>query len=211
MVITALADVDLYLKTLQLAPASAAPVHEHTWGNPVDVPANTERGTVAYKKYTCSGCNKVKVEIAITESMKISGGWATSPGNSTGYYKLGGNGDTFGFKFDYDANAAAVAYQRGICETSNGNRTYFDVKNSANTKGNFELKVNGTAIDLEPMRNVKYSDMLGSGEGTVKSGFTAPADAKIGDTNLINGVNEIVYKRIDSYNFGISHIFFIVG
>ena len=61
------------------------------------------------------------------------------------------------------------------------------------------------------MKDVKYSDMLGTAEGSVKSGFTAPADAKIGETNLINGVNEVVYKRIDSYNFGISHIFFIVG
>ena len=212
LVITTIAENSpMNLHYIKFAPASATPAHEHTWGNPVDVPANTERGTVAYKKYTCSGCNKVKVEIAISADMIASGsGWANSPATSTGYYKLGTNGNTWSLKFDYDADASAVAYQRGICETSNGNRTYFDVKDNSHKDGNFEMKVNGTAIDLTPMKDVKYSEMLGTAEGSVKN-FTNAADCKIGETNLINGVNEVVYKRIDSFNFGISHIFFIVG
>ena len=85
--------------------------------------------------------------------------------------------------------------------SGNQNNNFYSVKNSANTHGNFELKINDTAVDYSATKSLKYSDMYANGtDAGLGSTYSGRAEVEVGAMALKAGANTISFKRIDSYN-----------
>ncbi|MBP3733149.1 MAG: Ig-like domain-containing protein [Bacilli bacterium] len=198
LVIKALADNGLFLKTLKLAP------HAHAWGDKQEVAASGNG--VAYDKYVCNTCGASKFEVKLDDSMLASG--SVNKNDPAGYMKLKANGQSFSFKINVEAVATGKIYQRGVMDSwsSNKNRNVF----SGGSQGadDFELTVNGTKVDISAYKSAKWSDVM---KGEAQSGNLSPlTDVESGLINLVAGENTITYTRKASYNLALTHIVFIV-
>ena len=178
----------------------------HDWNDAVAVAADGEG--VAYNKFTCKKCNAIKLEIALDDSMLAAG--SVNKNDPAGYLKLKSNNQSFGFKFNYDSQAVGKIYQRGVIDGyekgGNKNRNVFSGGSGGAT--DFELTVNGKVIDVSAYKSAKYYEVM---PGEVQAGDLSPlTDVESGQVILKNGVNEINYKRLASYNIAMSHIVLIV-
>ncbi|MCR5692588.1 MAG: hypothetical protein K6G74_01270 [Bacilli bacterium] len=175
----------------------------HHWGNETAIAADTTKGTVAAKKATDSATNEVKYEIKLNDSMLAAG--SENKNDPAGYIKLNGNNQSLSFKFETDAAMTGKIYQRGVMDgwASNKGKKLFTGKSN---NDNLELKVNETAIDLSSYRTKKFEDVMVA--GTVE-GLSANTLVECGTVTLNAGVNEVSYKRLDSYNLALTDIVFI--
>lgn len=198
LVIKALADNGLYLKTLKLAP------HAHAWGDKQEVAASGNG--VAYDKYVCNTCGASKLEVKLDDSMLTSG--SVNKNDPAGYMKLKANGQSFSFKINLEAAATGKIYQRGVMDSwsSNKNRNVFS--GGSNGADDFELTVNDTKVDISAYKSAKWSDVM---KGEAQSGNLSPlTDVESGLISLVAGENTITYTRKASYNLALTHIVFIV-
>ncbi|MCR5091925.1 MAG: hypothetical protein K6B51_04440, partial [Bacilli bacterium] len=166
--------------------------HAHTWSEPTTV-------SEGYTKSTCT-CGAEKLSIVALNSSTQS---KNKSGTPTGYLKLANGGDEVSWTFNADKAMTGEIYFDSVMDSWSGNQTnnFFSAKNSANTNGNFELKVNGTAVDFEWSRSLKYSDMYANGtDAGLGDTYSLRAEIKVGAVNIQNGPNTITLKRIDSYN-----------
>lgn len=166
--------------------------HAHSWSEPTTV-------SEGYTKATCT-CGAEKLSIVALNSSTQSKNKADTP---AGYLKLANGGDEVSWTFTADKAMTGEIYFDSIMDSWSGNQNnnFFTVKNSANTNGNFELKVNGAAVDFEWSRSLKFSDMYANGtDAGVGSNYSGRAEVKVGAVNIQNGQNTITLKRIDSYN-----------
>ena len=189
-------------------------VADHTWSEPQAVAG--EDGQVAYNVFTCTVCNKfAKIEFAAkqaTGKYTINGS-LKSDSTYPDFMKLGTNGDSVTYQLQTTYGGTAKIYQRGVMDywhdgnNENQDRNYYSGKNSSD--GNFELTVNGTAVDYSWSKDIKYSDML---PGEYTGTYSPIGDALIGECTIkgANEVNTITYKRTESYNMLIKDFVIVV-
>ena len=194
----------------------------HKWGAATPVAADADKGYMAYNKYECSVCHKIKYEFAAKEAKDaVTNNKTSNPATPDPYIKLKSNGNTFSIKFNAEKLLDGELYQEGIFDgwPSNGAKFgYFDVtKTDANAEqakktGNFEIKVNGSAIDLEQNRDKVFTDWLDAETKQTVDGtdWSLPGVCPVGHVSIEKGETEIVYKRVESYNLAVKNIILIV-
>ncbi len=167
--------------------------HAHSWSEPTTV-------SEGYTKSTCvCGAEKLSI-VALNNSTKSK----NKSGTPAGYLKLANGDDEVSWAFAADKAMSGDIYFDSIMDSwnnGNQNNNFYSVKTASHTNGNFELKVNGTAVDFSWTRDLKYSDMYANGTDTgLGSSYSGRAEVKVGAVNIQNGQNTITLKRIDSYN-----------
>lgn len=189
-------------------------VANHVWGTPEEVAAPKKGdGPAAYDKSICTVCNEsYRLEIAAKNAVLVSGTKKTES-RFPDYLKLGGNGDSVALSFSYNAPAKGEIYLRGVMDYwHDGNNENQDKEGfyagKNNNDGNFELKVNGTAVDYSWAKDLKYSDMFPE-EGQ-EGNFSQLGDCKVGEVELVAGLNTLTYKRLESYNLLVKDFVIIV-
>ena len=173
---------------------------------------------VGYDKYVCSVCGTWKVIMDASKGTLAEGSSLKSHADLEAQgihgYKLNGDGQSFSYKFHFDTRADIVVYQHACMDnfSTNGDVTYYTHKiNNQKKHGqatpNFEFSVNGKAIDMSELKDVKASDVLTARDDSdpLKS-YSNFADVLIGESELVEGDNTFVYKRLQSYNFIVSEI-----
>ena len=167
--------------------------HAHSWSEPTTV-------SEGYTKATCT-CGAEKLSIVALNSSTQS---KNKSGTPAGYLKLANGDDEVSWTFAADKAMSGDIYFDSIMDSwnnGNQNNNFYSVKTASHTNGNFELKVNGTAVDFSWTRDLKYSDMYANGTDTgLGSSYSGRAEVKVGAVNIQNGQNTITLKRIDSYN-----------
>lgn len=167
--------------------------HAHSWSEPTTV-------SEGYTKSTCV-CGAEKLSIVALNSSTQS---KNKSGTPAGYLKLANGDDEVSWTFAADKAMSGDIYFDSIMDSwnnGNQNNNFYSVKTASHTNGNFELKVNGTAVDFSWTRDLKYSDMYANGTDTgLGSSYSGRAEVKVGAVNIQNGQNTITLKRIDSYN-----------
>ena len=202
-----------------LAPIS----NEHTFPeNPETIQASGTKGQddyrVGYDKYVCSVCNTWKVVMKADQGTLDGNSELKEDSNIEGGYKLKADNQSFSYKFDFESRADVTVYQRGCMDnwSSNKDVTYYHgKKNNSKAKldtPNFEFDVNGKAIDLSELKDVRADAVLSdrADDDPLKSSYSAIGDILIGEAELQEGTNTFVYKRLNSYNYIITDIVLIV-
>ena len=212
MVITALADCDLYLKTLKFVPYVP---HVHEFANEQDVAAKGE-GYVAYKVGTCAADNAKQIKIAALDGT-FAAGSSNKSGTLDGYMKLNSNNNSISYKFDWAGEAkTAKIYQYGFMDnfSSNGNRTYTSKNNgSLGANGcNFGVNFNNQEVEItDEVKAITYSQFFeGATVSPGGSGNSNLAACIIGEVALANGDNTFTFTRYNSFNLSISYFLIVV-
>ena len=195
---------------------------------------------MAYNKYECSACHKIKYEFAAKEAKDaVTNNKTSNPPTPDPYIKLKSNGKTFSIKFNAEKLLDGELYQEGIFDQwpTNGKKFgYFshtgNVNDSDATKaaaakaaeetGNFEVSVNGQPIDLSQYKgggndSATFNFFGWSGDETSQT-FTGDNTAwskdilcPVGHMSIEKGEAEIVYKRVESYNLAVKNIILVVN
>lgn len=200
----------------------------HKWGAATQVAADADKGYMAYNKYECSVCHKVKYEFAAKEAKDaVTNNKTSNPATPDPYIKLKSNGKTFSIKFNAEKLLDGELYQEGIFDgwPTNGKKFgYFSYTSSADSAkdGNFQISVNGSAIDLSQYKgggndSATFNFFGWSGDEEAQT-FEASGDTKwskdmvcpVGHVSIEKGEAEIVYKRLESYNLAVKNIILIV-
>ncbi len=185
---------------------------DHVWGEATAVPGAADEAD--YNLFTCTVCGAKKIEIAgkQADGKYVLDGSLKSDSQFPDYIKLGTNGNSISYKFQYTAAGTAKIYMRGVMDywhdgnNENQTRNFFSGKNSQD--GNFELKVNDEAVDYSWSKDLTYEDMLpGEAQGT----YSPLGDALVGTCAVKNGENTLVFKRTESYNMLIKDFVIIIG
>ena len=186
---------------------------DHVWGEATAVAgADAE---AAYNLFTCTLCGAKKIEIAAKQESGKStiDGSLKSDSQFPDYLKLNSNGNSVTYTFNYEGAAGnAKVYMRGVMDywhdgnNENQTRNFFSGKNSSD--GNFELKVNDTAVDYSWSKDMTYEDML---PGEAQGSYSPLGDALVGDCAINNGANTLAFKRTESYNMLIKDFVIIIG
>ena len=190
----------------------------HDWGTAIPVAASN--GGVSYNKYECQRNNKadkaVKYDIDLTGENRITlvGSSALkADSNVPGYIKLDKpNGGSFTIDFYSDAYGVGKIYQNGVMDhmsgsdTANQSKSFFSGNDTGNTHadeiGNFELKVNGEAVDFSAQTK-SFGDLFPEVDDThpaAASTYSPLAEIETGAVTVGKGLNQISFKRVDSYN-----------
>lgn len=186
---------------------------EHVWDAGTAVEG--EATEASYTLFTCTVCNTAKkIEIAAKQaSGKYTlNGSLKSDSQFPDYLKLSSNGNSATYSFTSSVAGNAKIYMRGVMDywhdgsNENQARNFFAGKNSSD--GNFELKVNDTAVDYSWSRDITYEEML---PGEAQGSYSPLGDALVGDCAIVNGANTIVFTRVDSYNMLIKDFVIIIG
>ena len=176
------------------------------WAEGQAVAADATAGTVAYTKFASNFSNKVKIEVKLEDSMLAEG--SQNKNDPAGYMKLKSNNQSFSFKFNFDAAALGYLYQRGVMDGWGSNDSRMLFCGGSNGADDFEIKVNEEAIDLSAQKQLTFKQAL---PGETQEGNLSPlTDVLTGCIALKNGVNEVVFKRLASYNLALTHMVLIV-
>ena len=195
----------------------------------VDVPAPTSADAnatrkvqvfnyVGYTKKVCSKCGTWKVTIDASTATLAEGstwkGHKDLEDNNIHGMKLNKNNNSFSYKFKFDTKADVLVYQVGCMDGGTGNlaRNYFSRQDNKD-EPNFEFSVNGKAIDLSERHDEKFSDYLKEreeGDPLKAKNYSTFGEVLIGESELVQGDNEFVYKRLESFNLIITDIVLVV-
>ena len=187
-------------------------VADHTWGEATPVAGAADEAD--YNLFTCTKCGAKKIEIVAkqAEGKSVLDGSLKSDSQFPDYIKLGSNGNSISYKFQYTADGSAKVYMRGVMDywhdgnNENQARNFFSGKNSQD--GNFELKVNDAAVDYSWSKDLTYEDML---PGEAQGSYSPLGDALVGNCVVKNGENTLVFKRTESYNMLIKDFVIVIG
>ena len=184
---------------------------DHVWGPATAVPG--DEGEVDYNTFTCTVCGTKKIEFAAVQASgkSVITGSLKADSSYPDYMKLSSNGNSVEYTINSNISGKANIYQRGVMDywhdgnNENQNRNYYSGKN--NQDGNFELTVNGNAVDYSWSKDISYEDMLpGEAQGT----YSPLGDALIGECTINSGINTIKYSRLESYNMLIKDFVIII-
>ena len=189
---------------------------EHEWDAEQNVPSGGE-GQVAYTIAQCKKGDGIKADIKAIDGTFVAGENKTS---LAGYVKIKENNGKISWKFTVPGtkNYVGMLYQKGVCSSwsSNSNKCYANTSSSSSSvkdleRGNFEVKVNGVAVDKSAWIETPYTELLAEGEDSsaLGSDLSPICLAPIGQVSVNAGVNEITYERLGSYNLTISDLVFI--
>ena len=183
--------------------------HVHIWASQgTKVAADAEKGTVAYTKYACrlDGCTSVKIEVKLDDSMLAAG--SANKNDPAGYLKLAKNDQSFSFKFEYDSLDDATLFQGGVMDNWDSNKSKKVFSGKSGGADDFELTVNGSKVDVSAYKSKTWAEIM-TGEPQ-SGGLSALTDVESGKVVLQKGVNEVVYKRVASYNLALKTISFVI-
>ena len=188
---------------------NSALAHEHAWGEAENV-AGAE-GKVGYAKQAC-GTDAVKLTIAAKDANAVISGDFSS-GIPEGTVKFSkdeapsASTPTHGsatYTFNYSGSLLkGKLYQIGYMDNwktgnNNQNQSYFG-KVTSGFDCSFVVSVNGKAINITNGRT--FGEMPGNnGTDSPASGWSPTLTCEIGEIELKNGENTIVYERHGSYN-----------
>ena len=191
----------------------------HTWGTAEDIAAGGE-GQVAYKKAVCADDQAIQLTLDATAGTFLSS--SNKSGTPSGFVKITDKNGKISWKFTTTLGENKLLqgrlYQRGSMDSfsSNTTKTYAHTSSSdGNAKdevlGNFDVKVNGNSLDKTQWINVPFSELLANGEDSTSMGnnYSPICLAPIGDCVIANGLNEITYERLGSFNLVINELVFI--
>ena len=177
----------------------------HDWyGESYHAPSD---GHTPYYTYYCNHCNAQKIEFYALDGQFDDGG-SNKAGTPDGFMKLNSNNTSIKYLIDLDYNYYGVIYQHAMLDSWQSNQgrgyTYHSISgNINNTEGeyNFRLTVNGQDVDLSSTGNIPYDEWLNRGvDYGLGSNYSPVADCEIGEVQLVPGMNEIRYSRLNSYN-----------
>ena len=186
----------------------------HLWNNEQYISPIGE-GYVGYDLTQCARGDAIKVDMKTIDGTFAEGS-SNKVGSLEGFIKLSGNNQSISWVFNLATSYSyyGILYQRGMMDswpnTNSGSyaRTSsgYDYEN-----GNFQVTVNGNVVDKTPYINIPYAEMFAEGEDSsyLGSNYSPIALVPIGYVSFQSGVNEIVYKRLNSYNPVISDLVFI--
>lgn len=166
----------------------------HVWG--VETKVATSGCNDIYTA-TCS-CGKKKVSFVAKDGTLASG---STNNNSSGYMKLATNGNSISYKINLPEAINGKVYFYGCMDNwpSNGSKSYYSGNKTSEThadqNGNFTLTFDGNAVDFSAMKNKTYADMFTGSGSNSDEGY-----AEIGSVNLTQGMHDVVFTRVDSYN-----------
>ena len=195
------------------APSPVADPDGHHFGADADVAADAEAGTVAYKKAECSdndGFSRLKInQSAVTYGANSS----RKSGTPDGYTKLANDGETMSFKIKADKKYSGKLFLYGVMDGYSSNYTknfcYYG-RNGATPTPNVEVKVNGEVVDISAQKNVTFQDIFGAESDPNTDNLSPENYALLGNIVLNEGVNEIIYKRVQTLNMLIKDFVFVV-
>ena len=195
------------------APSPVADPDGHHFGADADVAADAEAGTVAYKKAECSdndGFSRLKInQSAVTYGANSS----RKSGTPDGYTKLANDGETMSFKIKADKKYSGKLFLYGVMDGYSSNYTknfcYYG-KNGATPTPNVEVKINGEVVDISAQKNVTFQDIFGAESDPNTDNLSPENYALLGNIVLNEGVNEIIYKRVQTLNMLIKDFVFVV-
>ena len=185
---------------------------QHNYGETINVPAASE-GQIAYSRQICQICGYEKLTINAMLGTLASGS-SLKTNQPSGFMKLGGNGHSISYSFNYNGQAtSAKIYQRAIFDgwrSINDQMCYF-YNGRPSEESNFVLTFNGNNVDMSDMKNVTYREMLSDGEKiSSDSTYSPAANCLIGTVNLNNGANSFTYTRKASYNLSVCDFIIII-
>ena len=173
---------------------------------------------VGYTKKVCETCGSWKVTIdASTATLAENSAWKAHKEledyNIHGM-KLKSNNNSFSYKFKFSTRADVFVYQVGCMDGGSGNlnRNYFSRQDNQD-KPNFEFRVNGKAIDLSERHDEKFGDFLSvrpDDDPLKAKNYSTFNEVPIGEAELVEGDNEFVYERLESFNLIITDIVLVV-
>ena len=195
------------------APSPVADPDGHHFGADADVAADAEAGTVAYKKAECAdndGFSRLKInQSAVTYGANSS----RKSGTPDGYTKLANDGETMSFKIKTDKKYSGKLFLYGVMDGYSSNYTknfcYYG-RNGATPTPNVEVKINGEVVDISAQKNVTFQDIFGAESDPNTDNLSPENYALLGNIVLNEGVNEIIYKRVQTLNMLIKDFVFVV-
>lgn len=186
----------------------------HAWGDETTVAAPAD-GYVSYRTAKCSKDNNLKIALKGTDGTLAEGSKLKTDKAYPSAMKLGSNGQSISYKLQYNRNGTGKVYFYGAMDyfnasDDNGARGFYSGKNNNNESPNFELKVNDTVVDISDKKDLTYRDMFKKGESAEHAQYTNNELIEVGAIELKAGDNEIVFKRLESYNILIEDIVIVL-
>ena len=189
----------------------------HDWDAEQEIAAGDEN-QVSFKLANCKKGDAVKADIKAVDAKFYAG--KIKSGTPTGYFKLNSKNDKAYWKFTVPGTKLykGMLYQRGAMDSfsSNTDKSYAATSTSGDnapeyTRGNFEVKVNGDALDKTQWIRITFDELLADGEDSSAMGdnYSPLCVVPIGECVIQPGLNEITYERLGSYNLIISDLIFI--
>lgn len=187
----------------------------HTWGEGSDVEASGEG--VAYKKFACTvaNCQGQKYEIPLKAIATASGVELSSTPDP--FIKLATSNTSFTFKFNSEVAGSGKLYIRATMDhwtgqNTNTGRTLFTGKEGNEPTEfddpNLSISVNGKALKVTNKKTMgELFPATDNDHPAVQDSYSPVADLEYGeDLAVIQGLNEVVFKRVNSFNPAISHL-----
>lgn len=179
----------------------------HSWTVKNPVAASGEG--VEYEEIECLICHATGLRVA-TAKATLDG--SAVSGTPEGCIKLSKAGQSMQVKINVSGAKTGKIYLTACMDywhdgnNDNQNNSYSKVKTSSNT-ANFRLTVNGTVVDMTDMLTVKYGEMLPEAQGETINDipYSQIGDCLVGDVELQDGINTILYERVDSYVLAIKY------
>ena len=197
-----------------LPPAPKKDATGHIWGEGSEVKGDADAGTVDYLKALCTESdNAVKVTVNQSKVTYASGS-SRKDGTPEGYTKLSKDGQSMSFKFNYDKYAKGKLYFFGRMDgwSTAGNQSAGFYKNG---NPSIEVKVNNKVLDISAQKDKTYKDYFGEHDN--ETGLSSPSDhlsdegyAPVAEFVLNKGVNEVIYKRVQTQNMIIKDFVFVI-
>ena len=186
----------------------------HLWNNEQYISPIGE-GYVGYNLTQCARGDAIKVDIKTIDGTFAEGS-SNKVGSLEGFIKLAGNNQSISWVFNLATSYSyyGILYQRGMMDSWPNTNAGSYARTSGGydyENGNFQVTVNGNVVDKTPYINIPYAEMFAEGEDSsyLGSNYSPIALVPIGYVLFQSGVNEIVYKRLNSYNPVISDLVFI--
>ena len=191
----------------------------HDWDAESTVAAGTDPADqVGYTLASCKKGDAIKADIKAVDAKFYKGG--IKSGTPSGYFKLNSKNDKAYWKFTVAGTKMykGMLYQRGAMDSfsTNTTKSYASTSTSGDnapeyTRGNFEVKVNGDALDKTEWIRIPFEELLAEGDDSSAMGdnYSPLAMCPIGECVIQPGLNEITYERLGSYNLIISDLIFI--
>ena len=184
---------------------------EHKYGDPVTVEASGDGKE--YTKEVCSVDQTIRIKVNQSQVTYASGSSRKSA-TPEGYTKLNGDGQSMSVKFNYTHFAVGQLYLFGRMDgwSTSGNQSAGFYRNGTPS---IEVKVNGSVVDISAQKEKSYLDYFGDHDNPTE--LDSPSDhlsdegyAPVGSIVLVDGVNELIYKRVQTQNMIIKDFVFVI-
>lgn len=186
------------------------PTTPHNWGYETFVEG--QEGYLGYSLRTCRTCGTTRIAVRALDGM-TTGSFKSSVLFDYGFMKLASNGQSISYTFNYPNAAYGKLYQHACYDNS----SYYGYTYRTGAKNdypyNFEMSLNGAAIDMSQSCDIPYEQFLENGEENpelMNYGYSRINNCLIGDVTLAQGVNTLTYTRRGSYSLWVDYFVFEV-